>query len=527
MVSGRRDGRWTTSSGSQHETPVTRAAHQEANVLRLKRLGIDTYQELVIFMASECPVCRSEGWGAQSRVKVSYNGRSIIATLNVTTESLLARDEASLSEAAWTLLGAKNGDLVRLSHSPPVESLSQVRAKVYGEKLSAAGIESIVRDIVAGRYSDIDLAAFVTVFAGAKVDSEETTALTRAMIDTGERLYWGRSPVVDKHCVGGLPGNRTSMVVVPIVAACGLTMPKTSSRAITSPAGTADAMETIAPVDLDLAHMRRVVEHEGACVVWGGRVRLAPADDVIISVERPLDFDSGTQLVASVLSKKAAAGSTHVVIDIPIGPTAKVRSTAAADVLESMLVTVGTAIGLSVRVVRTDGTQPVGRGIGPALEARDVLAVLRRCADAPADLLDRSLFLAGEVLETGGATAAGAGRARAQDALESGAALRKFEAICAAQGGMREPAVASLSHVVRATRHGRISGIDNRRLARLAKLAGAPRAASAGVELHARLGTTVQRDEPLMTIHAETPGEMDYARGYLAANPQVIDLEEG
>lgn len=527
MLSGRRDGRWTTSSGSQHETPVTRAAHQEANVLRLKRLGIDTYQELVIFMASECPVCRSEGWGAQSRVKVSYNGRSIIATLNVTTESLLARDEASLSEAAWTLLGAKNGDLVRLSHSPPVESLSQVRAKVYGEKLSAAGIESIVRDIVAGRYSDIDLAAFVTVFAGAKVDSEETTALTRAMIDTGERLYWGRSPVVDKHCVGGLPGNRTSMVVVPIVAACGLTMPKTSSRAITSPAGTADAMETIAPVDLDLAHMRRVVEHEGACVVWGGRVRLAPADDVIISVERPLDFDSGTQLVASVLSKKAAAGSTHVVIDIPIGPTAKVRSAAAADVLESMLVTVGAAIGLSVRVVRTDGTQPVGRGIGPALEARDVLAVLRRCADAPADLLDRSLFLAGEVLEIGGATIVGAGRARAQDALESGAALRKFEAICAAQGGMREPAVASLTHVVRATRHGRISGIDNRRLARLAKLAGAPRAASAGVELHARLGTTVQRDEPLMTIHAETPGEMDYARGYLAANPQVIDLEEG
>jgi thymidine phosphorylase len=505
---------------------VTRAAHQEPNVLRLKRLGIDTYQEHVIFMASGCPICRSEGWAAQSRVKVSYNGRSIVATLNVTTDSLLAADEASLSEAAWLFLGANSGDLVRLSHSPPVESLSQVRAKVYGEKLSAAGIASIVRDIVAGRYSDIDLAAFVTAFAGAKIDIEETIALTHAMIDTGERLYWGRSPVVDKHCVGGLPGNRTSMIVVPIVAACGLTIPKTSSRAITSPAGTADAMETIAPVDLDLAHMRRVVEHEGACIVWGGRVRLAPADDVIISVERPLDFDSGTQLVASVLSKKAAAGSTHVVIDIPIGPTAKVRSTAAAEVLESMLLTVGTAIGLSVRVVRTDGTQPVGRGIGPALEARDVLAVLRRSTGAPADLCDRSLALAGVVLEIGGGAAVGRGRARAQDALASGSALRKFEAICAAQGGMREPAVAPLTHIVSATRRGRISDIDNRRLARLAKLAGAPRAASAGVELHARLGATVQRDEPLITIHAETPGELDYARGYLAANPQVIDLEE-
>jgi thymidine phosphorylase len=316
------------------------------------------------------------------------------------------------------------------------------------------------------------------------------------------------------------------MIVVPIVAACGLTIPKTSSRAITSPAGTADAMETIAPVDLDLEHMRRVVEDEGACIVWGGRVRLAPADDVIISVERPLDFDSGTQLVASVLSKKAAAGSTHVVIDIPIGPTAKVRSTAAADVLESMLVTIGTAIGLSVRVVRSDGTQPVGRGIGPALEARDVLAVLRRSAGAPADLCDRSLALAGVVLEIGGCAAVGRGRVRAQEALESGSALRKFEAICAAQGGMREPPVAPLKHVVSATRRGRISGIDNRRLARLAKLAGAPRAASAGVELHARLGATVQRDEPLITIHSETPGELDYARGYLAANPQLIDLEE-
>jgi thymidine phosphorylase len=506
---------------------VTRAAHQEPNVLRLKRLGIDTYQELVIFMASGCPICRSEGWGAQSRVKVSYNGRSIVATLNVTTDSLLALDEASLSEAAWQLLGAKTGDLVRLSQSPPVESLSQVRAKVYGEKLSPEGIASIVRDIVAGRYSDIDLAAFVTAFAGAQVDLDETTALTRAMIDTGDRLYWGRSPIVDKHCVGGLPGNRTSMIVVPIVAACGLTIPKTSSRAITSPAGTADAMETIAPVDLDLTHMRRVVEHEGACIVWGGRVRLAPADDIIISVERPLDFDSGTQLVASVLSKKAAAGSTHVVIDIPIGPTAKVRSIAAADALESMLLTVGTGIGLSVRVVRTDGTQPVGRGIGPALEARDVLSVLRRCDHAPADLRDRSLALAGVVLEIGGVATIGSGRARAQEALETGAALRKFEAICAAQGGMREPAIAPLTHIVRATRRGRISGIDNRRLARLAKLAGAPRAASAGVELHARLGAAVDRDEPLITIFAETPGELDYARGYLAANPQVIDLEEG
>jgi len=310
------------------------------------------------------------------------------------------------------------------------------------------------------------------------------------------------------------------------VAACGLTIPKTSSRAITSPAGTADAMETIAPVDLDLVTMRRVVERERACIAWGGRVRLAPADDVIISVERPLDFDSPMQMVASILSKKAAAGSTHVVIDMPIGPTAKVRSDRAGNVLASLLESVGSALGLALRVVRTDGAQPVGRGIGPALEARDVLAVLRGYADAPTDLRERALALAGHVLEVGGAAPSGHGVARATETLDSGTAFIKFESICMAQGGMREPPVAPLTYVVTATRPGCVARFDNRRLARLAKLAGAPRAPAAGLELHARLGASVERGQPLLTIHAEAPGELDYARGYLASNPQMIDLAD-
>jgi thymidine phosphorylase len=504
---------------------MTRAAHQEADVMRLKRLGIDTYQELVVFMARSSPVVHSEGWGAQSRVHVALNGRSIVATLNVTTDGLLAPDEASLSESAWLALGAKDGDLVRLSHAATVESLSALRAKVYGEKLSEQAIQSIIRDIVGGHYADIELAAFVTAFARETVDIDEATALTRAMVDTGDRLYWGRSPIVDKHCVGGLPGNRTSMIVVPIVAAAGLTIPKTSSRAITSPAGTADAMGTIAPVDLDLAKMRSVVEREGACIVWGGRVRLAPADDVIIGVEQPLDFDSPAQLVASILSKKSAAGSTHVVIDMPVGPTAKVRSVEAANRLDTLIRGVADRIGMSVRTVRSDGTQPVGRGIGPALEARDVLSVLRRERDAPADLRDRALALAGEVIEIGSGVA-GCGIARATEMLDTGKAERKFEAICSAQGGMREPPVAPLNFVVTATRAGVISSIDNRRLSRLAKLAGAPRAASAGLDLHSRLGARVEAGERLMSIHAEAPGELEYARGYLAANPQIISIDE-
>ncbi len=215
--------------------------------------------------------------------------------------------------------------------------------------------------------------------------------------------------MVDKHSVGGLPGNRTTPIVVSIVTSCGLTMPKTSSRAITSPAGTADTMETLAPVALDLATMRRVVEQEGGCIAWGGAVRLSPADDILISVERALDLDSEGQLIASVLSKKIAAGSSHVVLDIPVGPTAKVRNAEDAHRIAQGLVEVAEAFGLKAKPVFTDGTQPVGRGIGPALEARDVLAVLDNAAHAPHDLRERAVLLAATLLELAGKAPEGTG----------------------------------------------------------------------------------------------------------------------
>lgn len=301
-------------------------------------MGIDTYQEPVVYMRADCHICRSEGFEAQSRITIRHQERSIIATLNVVhDQQWLEIDEAGLSEAAWRLLRPDAGGRAVLSHPAPLESLSQVRAKVYGQRLGDIEMAAIVGDIAAGRYADIHLSAFITACAGSRLDLEETTALTRAMIGVGDRLAWPDPVVVDKHCVGGLPGNRTTLVVVPIVAALGLTMPKTSSRAITSPAGTADTMETLAPVNLDIATMRKVVEREGGCIVWGGSVQLSPADDVLIRVERPLDLDSEGQLVASVLSKKAAAGSNHVVIDIPVGPTAKVRSDDAAKTLGQRL----------------------------------------------------------------------------------------------------------------------------------------------------------------------------------------------
>lgn len=494
--------------------------------LHAHQMGIDTYQEAVIYLRADCPVCESEGFAAQSRIEVGYQEKSIIATLNVVDAPLLELAQAGLSQAAWRALGAPEGALISLRHLAPIHSFSLVRGKIFGQRLSAEAMREIICDIAAGKYSDIEIACFVATLAGQQVDDDEVIALTRAMVSVGKRMQWPADIIVDKHCVGGLPGNRTTLIVVPILAACGLIIPKTSSRAITSPAGTADTMETLAPVALDSERMQQVVAQEGGCIVWGGAVSLSPADDMLIRIERPLGLDSEAQLVASVLSKKVAAGSTHVLIDIPVGPSAKLRTEAAANRLSSLLQLVGNALGLQVKVVFSDGREPVGRGIGPALEAYDVLAVLQNQTQAPQDLRQRALVLAAHLLEMGQKAALGQGYALAEKTLQTGLAWQKFQAICQAQGGMRTPPVAAFSTALLAPYRGLVVGVDNRRLARVAKLAGAPQVAAAGLSFLAPIGSMLQAGQPWLMIHAQSPGQLDYARSYAQGQADLLLLQE-
>jgi thymidine phosphorylase len=229
-------------------------------------------------------------------------------------------------------------------------------------------------------------------------------------------------------------------------------------------------------------------------------------------------------MVASVLSKKIAAGATHVVIDIPVGPTAKIRNRLQARELADLFRTVALTFGLKLRIEVTDGSQPIGRGIGPALEARDVRAVLERSADAPQDLRYKSLALAGAVLELTGKVPEGEGIARATETLDTGKAWKKFLAICKAQGGVFEPPAAKFQRPVNAIRSGRVASIDNHRLARVAKLAGAPDDKAAGLDLHVKIGDTVGQGTPLYTLHTETIGELSYVLDYVKSNPDIIEL---
>lgn len=390
----------------------------QSNILKYKHLGIYTQNENVVYMHENCHVCASEGFEALTRIRISTATDSIVASLNVISSNLLLTDEIGLSDAAAKKLNVSPNETLYVSHLEPIKSLSHVRAKIYNQKLDYLAYNEIITDIVQGNYSNIDLTAFITACAGNRMDLDEITYLTKAMIASGMQLHWNKEIVVDKHCIGGLPGNRTTPLVVAIVTAFGLTMPKTSSRAITSPAGTADTMEVFTNVTLSPEKIKEVVHKEGGCIVWGGTAQLSPADDLLIKIEKALDIDSEGQLIASVLSKKAAAGSTHVVIDIPVGETAKMRSTKMAQELQDHMEAIGKEVGLNVKVIITDGSQPVGRGIGPALEAIDILKVLKNEADAPKDLTERSLLLAGELLELSGKVDSGTGYQTAKQVLE-------------------------------------------------------------------------------------------------------------
>ncbi|AVR87716.1 thymidine phosphorylase family protein [Thauera aromatica] len=485
--------------------------------LTLRRVAVDTYRENVAYLHRDCAIYRAEGFQALAKVEVRANGRRILATLNVVDDpAIVGCGEIGLSIDAFAQMGVADGHPAMIAQAEPPSSIPALHRKIAGERLGREDFRAIVRDIAEHRYSKIELTAFVVASNQGELDREEVLFLTEAMAAVGHRLDWRERPVVDKHCIGGIPGNRTSMLVVPIVAAHGMLCPKTSSRAITSPAGTADTMEVLANVELPMEVLSDIVRVHRGCLAWGGTAHLSPADDVLISVERPLSIDSPGQMVASILSKKVAAGSTHLLLDIPVGPSAKVRSMPEAQRLRKLFEFVAGRMNLAIDVVITDGRQPVGNGIGPVLEARDVMRVLENDPRAPNDLRQKALRLAGRMLEFDPDVRGGDGFAIARDILDSGRALAKMDAIIRAQGAKpfdhNAPRLARLSFELLAEADGMVIGIDNHQLARIARLAGAPKVQGAGVDLLKKLGEPVHRGEALYRVHADYPADLEFAR---------------
>ncbi|MEI8400367.1 MAG: phosphonate metabolism protein/1,5-bisphosphokinase (PRPP-forming) PhnN [Alcaligenaceae bacterium] len=381
--------------------------------------------------------------------------------------------------------------------------LASLYKKITGLALTEAEYRPLLTAIHQKQYSGAVLEAFL-IACTEHLSDAELIAVARCRSELMPRISWGRDMVVDKHSLGGIPGSRVTMLVIPIIAAHGLLIPKTSSRAITSAAGSADAMEVLAKVDLTPEQLKRCVAQTNACIAWNGKLNHSVIDDVMNALTRPLALDTRRWSVASILSKKYSAGATHVVIDIPYSSAGKVKTQAAANELAQLFEMVGAALGLVVKAFATDGQAPIGRGIGPALEARDVLQVLERDPNAPTDLLEKSLFFASQILALDPAVGSVAnGRARALELLNSGAANDAMKKIIAAQGA--QPSLASsgvVKHEVRAQHSGRVQAIDGFVISGLGRCAGAPADQFAGVDLACGLGAEVSAGDLLYVLQA-------------------------
>lgn len=451
------------------------------------------------------------------RVKLKSD-RTVISCMLDITKNGFPKHRIGLFAEAYEALNIEPGDGVEVIPADKPHSLLSIRAKLDGKKLTSEELNEIVRDVVHGDLSDVEMTYFVSGCYAHGLDDDETSSLTRAIVNNGKTLKFSNKIVADKHCIGGVPGNRVTPIVVPIIVAAGILMPKTSSRAITSPAGTADAVESICNVTINAHRLKTIAEKVGGFMVWGGGVDLAAADDRMIKIRNPMSLDPEGMLLASIMAKKHSVGANHVLIDIPVGPGVKIKDAASAQHLKNRFMQIGKMLGMKVKVIITDGSEPIGRGIGPLLEMLDVIDVLKNSPKAPQDLRAKAIMESSILLELTGKAAKGKGIKMATDLVDSGKAYKKFMQIVKAQGAKRIKKLAKYTADVKSKKAGTIKAIANKTIAHLARIAGAPKDSAAGLYIYKKLGEKVKSGEPLFAVYASSAERLQYALDFAAGD---------
>jgi len=448
------------------------------------------------------------------RILIKKGNKKTIAIVDIgESKKAVPKGKIGLFEEVIDVLKAKKDDKVRIDLAQKPESVIYIKKKLEGKKLTKKEIHQIVKDIVNHHLTDIEICYFVAASFTQGLSKRETVDLTNAIVDNGDQLKLKHKLIADKHCSGGVPGNRTTMIVIPICVAAGIIFPKTSSRSITSPAGTADTMEVLCNVKIPINEMKRIVNRVGGCIVWGGGVNLATADDHMIKIRHPVSLDPEGMLLASIMAKKHAVNANNVLIDIPIGPDTKFKTKKQGKKLKRKFVHLGKRLGMKVKVMLSDGTQPIGNGIGPALEARDVLYVLMNNEKAPQDLKEKSLFIATKIMKMAKIKNP---EQTAKEILESGKAYEKMKQIIKAQGGKPnikpgQITIGRFTHHVRASHSGKIKHINNKTISKIARIAGAPLDKGAGIYLYHHVGDYVKRHDKIFTIYAHSKKKLKYA----------------
>jgi AMP phosphorylase len=444
----------------------------------------------------------------------SINGKYKVAIIQIAySDSIIAPGEIGLF--ANTLREIQNNAIVSVKPAEHPDSFKFIKKKIMGQKLSSEEINKIISDSSSGLLSSIELSSFVTSVNIHGMDNEEMKALTLAEARSGETFDFGPN-VFDKHSTGGVPGNKVSLIIVPIIAATGLIIPKTSTRAITSPSGTADSMELLAPVTFESEEVKEIVSKENACIVWGGALDIAPADNILIEIERPLHMDPIGLMIPSILAKKISMGVKKLILDIPVGLGTKFPTPDDGKKFAHIFKIIAKNVGVESDCALTLAHQPIGHCIGPAIEAREALTLLIDYSSGPSSLIEKSTALAGILLEMGGKAQKGLGQDLAKEILKSGKAYEKMKKIIKAQGGDPEikPEDIKLGPYKKefySTKSGHITEVNNAIINEIAKATGCPYSKSSGVEIMKKQGARIKEGELIFRIYSESESTLKKA----------------
>ncbi|MEI6058342.1 MAG: thymidine phosphorylase [archaeon] len=453
-------------------------------------------------------------------IKNPRTKKTVYAVVDIFSR-LVKENYLGLSREVIQVLNTKDNEKLEVQISELGVAASLIKKKVSGEHLTKSELNTLVSEIVHNNLTESEIAYFIAAEKLNGMSLDETINLTKAMVKTGNQLKLHSKIIADKHCIGGIAGNRTTPIVVSICAAAGLTMPKTSSRAITSAAGTADVIETISNVDFSATKLKEIVSKTNACLAWGGSLNLAPSDDKIIRVERILNLDVEPQLLASIMSKKIAAGATHLLIDIPYGKSAKEKTKSEARKLGNKFKKISKYFNIKIKVAYTDGNMPIGNGIGPVLEMIDVISVLKNNKNSPQDLKNKALFLASKILKLCNIKHS---KKVARAILESGEAYKKFKEIINAQNSksldsqdfesrVKKLHPAKLSRTITAKKDSKILGVDNKTINSLCHILGTPETKSAGVYLYqnSSQNQNIKKGDKIITLYTESKDKLEDA----------------
>jgi AMP phosphorylase len=411
----------------------------------------------------------------------------------------------------------------------PTKSLEAIRKKMEGGKLTEEELIGIMEDIGSRKLRETEVAFFVGTFFNPGFSEDEIYWMTKGMAQSGKQLDFkdikgNGDLVVDKHSIGGTAGKGITPILVSILAANDLVCPNTSTRAITSPAGTSDILEVVMPVAVKEEQVYEVVKKTGACLIWGGSLYLAPADDEIINVERSLRIQEFQKVLVSIVAKKMAMGASHVLIDLPYGENTKIERPDDLEFLSREFKELFAKVGIKCFTIKRQIKGPEGNGVGPALEIREAIRVLEQSPEKSQGLEDTVVEMATILLEESGKAHKGQGKAMAIESLTSGKALDKFWEIAVAQGQEKpikseDIEIGELSVEVKAHKAGTIKSINTRGIVDIARALGTPKIKKAGLFLNKQLGDKVQEGDTIATLYAETESRLEQGK-------EVINVEK-